>query len=384
MRLIIKLLLGIIIGIVVGLVAPDVLTRIIVTFKELFGQFLEFTIPLIILFFIASGIASFGKESGKMLGYTAGVAYSSTIIAGLLAYFVAQFIIPLLITGDAGSAEEAGGFESFLDLEIEPLTGVMTALVAAFVFGIGITRTKSPVLRGFFDEGKDITEKMIWKIIIPILPFYIGSIFAELAADGTVFETLKAFGLVLGLAVIMHWVWLIILYSIAGAITGRNPFSALKTMLPSYFTGLGTMSSAATIPVTVRQSKKNEVSEGISDSAVPLCATIHLSGSTITLTTCAIAVVMLTNGMAMPSFGIMLQFILLLGVVMIAAPGVPGGAVIAALGILGSVLGFDETALGLMIALYTTQDSFGTATNVTGDGAIALIVDKWMSKGEAA
>ncbi|HLQ70692.1 MAG TPA: dicarboxylate/amino acid:cation symporter [Bacillota bacterium] len=380
MRLIIKLLFGIIIGILVGLVSPDFVSRAIVTFKVLFGEFLGFTIPLIIIFFIASGIASFGKHSGKMLGYTAGIAYTSTILAGLLAYFVASLVIPVLVGGDAGNAEEAGGFEAFLDLEIEPLTGVMTALVAAFVFGIGITRTNSPTLKGFFDEGKDITEKMIWKIIIPILPFYIGSIFAELAADGTVFETLKAFGLVLALAVAIHWVWLLILYTAAGAFAGRDPFSALKTMLPAYFTGLGTMSSAATIPVTVKQSKQNKVSDGIADSAVPLCATIHLSGSTITLTICAVAVMVLSNGMEMPSFGIMLQFIMLLGVVMIAAPGVPGGAVIAALGILGSVLGFNETALGLMIALYTTQDSFGTATNVTGDGAIALVVDKVMKR----
>src|SRR5699024_2675039 len=195
-------------------------------------------------------------------------------------------------------AEEPAGFESFLDLEIAPVTGVMTALVLAFVFGIGVTRTKSTTMKEFFDEGKEITEKMIWKIIIPILPFYIGSIFAELAADGTVFETLKAFGLVLGLAVVMHWVWLIILYIIAGTITGRNPFFALKTMLPYYFTGLSTMSSAATISVTDRKSKKNDKSEGISDSAVPLCATIHLSVSTITLTTCTMAVVILINGMA--------------------------------------------------------------------------------------
>lgn len=380
MKLIMKLLLGIIIGIFVGLVSPDVVSRIIVTFKELFGELLEFTIPLIIIFFIASGIASFGKQSGKMLGYTAGIAYASTIFAGLMAYLVARLVLPVFVGESAGNAEEAGGFESFIDLEIEPLTGVMTALVLAFVFGIGITRVKSPTLRNFFDEGKEITEKMIWKIIIPILPFYIGSIFAELAADGTVFDTLKAFGLVLGLAVVMHWIWLFILYTAAGSVTGRNPISALKTMLPAYFTGLGTMSSAATIPVTVRQAKKNNVSEGISDSAVPLCATIHLAGSTITLTTCALAVTMLTNGMEVPSFGLIIQFILLLGVVMIAAPGVPGGAVIAALGVLGSVLGFDETALGLMIALYTTQDSFGTATNVTGDGAIAMMVDKFMKK----
>lgn len=178
----------------------------------------------------------------------------------------------------------------------------------------------------------------------------------------------------------MHWVWLIILYVIAGSFTGRNPFTALKTMLPAYFTGLGTMSSAATIPVTVRSAKNNKVSDGIADSAVPLCATIHLSGSTITLVTCSIAVMMLQNNLSLPTFGTMMPFIFMLGIIMIAAPGVPGGAVMAALGLLGSMLGFDETALGLMIALYMAQDSFGTATNVTGDGAIALIVDKLIGK----
>ncbi|MBY7144350.1 dicarboxylate/amino acid:cation symporter [Virgibacillus sp. NKC19-3] len=380
MKLIVKLALGIVTGIIIGLIVPEFIIRIIVTFKEIFGQFLEFTIPLIIIFFIVSGIASFGKHSGKMLGLTSAIAYSSTILAGTLAFIVAIFVIPLLAGQSGGNAEEAAGFEPFFEFTIDPLTGVMTALVAAFVFGIGITRVNSPTLKSFFDEGKEIIERMIWKIIIPVLPFYIGSIFAELAADGTVVDTLKAFGLVLVSAVAVHWVWLIILFTVAGAFTGRNPFSALKTMLPVYFTGLGTMSSAATIPVTVRQSKENDVSDGIADSAVPLCATIHLSGSTITLVLCSVAVMVISNGLSMPSFTMMLPFILMLGIVMIAAPGVPGGAVIAALGLLSSILGFDETALGLMIGLYMAQDSFGTATNVTGDGAIALIVDKAMNR----
>lgn len=381
MRLIIKLLLGIVIGILVGFVSPDALSRVFATFRDIFGQLLEYVIPLIIIFFIASGISGFRKGSGKMLGYSAGLAYASTILAGTLAYFVAWLVLPLIVSGNGGNGEEASGFESFLDLEIEPLAGVLAALLTAFVFGIGITKVNGSTLKGFFDEGKEIIEKMIWKMIIPILPLYIGTIFAELAADGTVFETLKAFGLVLALAIAMHWVWLIVLYTVAGAVTNRNPFSMLKTMLPAYFTGLGTMSSAATIPVTVRSTKQNKVSEGISDAVVPLCATIHLSGSTITLTTAAIAVVIISDNLLMPSFGLMIQFIILLGLIMIAAPGVPGGAVMAALGILGSVLGFDETALGLMIAVYTAQDGFGTATNVTGDGAIALMVDKWLNKG---
>ncbi|MBP1971401.1 Na+/H+-dicarboxylate symporter [Virgibacillus natechei] len=380
MRLIMKLALGIVIGIVVGLIVPEFITRIIVTFKEIFGQFLEFTIPLIIIFFIVSGIASFGKQSGKMLGLTSLIAYSSTILAGILAFIVALIFIPMLAGQSGGAAEEAAGFEPFFEFTIDPITGVMTALVAAFVFGIGITRLNSPTLKSFFDEGKEIIERMIWKIIIPILPFYIGSIFAELAADGTVLDTLRAFGLVLVLAVAVHWVWITILFTAAGAFIGRNPFSALKTMLPAYFTGLGTMSSAATIPVTVRQSKKNDVSDGVADSAVPLSATIHLSGSTITLVLCSVAVMVLSNDLSMPTFGMMLPFIITLGIIMIAAPGVPGGAVIAALGLLTTMLGFDETALGLMIGLYMAQDSLGTAANVTGDGAIALIVDKMMNK----
>lgn len=383
MRLIGKLAIGIVVGILIGLVSPEWLTRVLVTFKELFGQFLGFTIPLIIVFFIVSGIASFGKESGKMLGLTSAIAYTSTILAGTLAFIVALIVIPMLIGTSGGAAEEAEGFEPFFELAIDPMMGVMTALVLAFVVGIGITRINSPTLHAFFDEGKEIIERMIWKIIIPILPFYIGTIFAELAADGTVFETLKAFGLVLVTAVIVHWIWLIVLYLVGGTVYGKNPFAALKNMLPAYFTGLGTMSSAATIPVTVRSTKTNDVSDGVADSAVPLCATIHLSGSTITLVLCSVAVMVLSNNLDMPTFGMMMPFIFMLGIIMIAAPGVPGGAVIAALGLLSTMLGFDETALGLMIGLYMAQDSFGTAANVTGDGAIAMIVDRVMGKSSA-
>lgn len=380
MRLVAKLAAGIIAGIIVGLIAPEFISRILVTFKEIFGQFLGFVIPLIIIFFIASGISNLGKQSGKMLGWTSGFAYSSTILAGTLAFIVAIAVIPMLTGQNDGQVEEAAGLEPYFEFTIDPVVEVMTALVAAFVFGIGITRINSPTLKSFFDEGKEIIEKLIWKIIIPILPFYIASIFAELAADGTVFDTLKAFGLVLIMAVIIHWVWLIVLYTVSGVFARRNPFTALKTMLPAYFTGLGTMSSAATIPVTVRQTKQNQVSEGLADSAIPLCATIHLSGSTITLVICSVAVMVLSKGLSIPTFGMMLPFILMLGIIMIAAPGVPGGAVMAALGLLSTMLGFDETALGLMIALYMAQDSFGTACNVTGDGAIALMVDKLMNE----
>lgn len=215
-------------GIAVGLVAPEFLIRIIVTFKEIFGQFLGFTIPLIIVFFIISGLASFGKESGKMLGVTSAIAYSSTVLAGTLAFFIAIIIIPMLVNEGGGSAEETAGFEPFFELTIDPIMGVMTALVLAFVFGIGITRIHTPTIRAFFDEGKEIVERLIWKIIIPLLPFYIASIFGELAADGAVFRTLQTFGVVLIMAVIVHWIWILILYVVAGGITGRKSIPCVK------------------------------------------------------------------------------------------------------------------------------------------------------------
>ncbi|GGK29388.1 sodium:glutamate symporter [Caldalkalibacillus thermarum] len=377
MRLIVKLLAGITGGMLIGLYAPEFFSRVFVTFKIIFGQFIGFIIPLIIVFFIASGISELGKQSGKMLGLTSGLAYSSTLLAGILAYVVAVTVVPLL-TGPAGEhGEEGAGLEPLFELTIEPIVGVMTALITAFVFGIGMTRVESPVLKQFFDQGKNIVELLIKRVIIPLLPLYIAGVFVDLAAEGSIFPTLRAFGIVLLLAVLTHWVWLLILYTVSGTLTGRNPFRALKTMLPAYFTAIGTMSSAATIPVTLRQAKENKIKEHVADFAIPLSATIHLSGSTITLVLCSVAVMVLSSGLELPTLGTMLPFIMMLGVIMIAAPGVPGGAVMAALGLLSTMLGFDEAALGLMIALYMAQDSFGTACNVTGDGALALVVDKY-------
>jgi len=319
-----------------------------------------------------------GKESGKLLGATVGTAYVSTLLAGILAFLVASFIMPHVAS--SGTAPEEGeGIKGFLDFEIEPLMGVLTALICAFVFGIGMTRVKSDSLMKVFDEGKSVIELTISKVVIPILPIYIAGIFAELAASGTVFHTLKVFGIVLIVAVLLHWVWLLVLYTVAGLYNRKNPFVLLKNMLPAFFTAIGTMSSAATIPVTLRQTKANQVSEEVANFSIPLCATIHLSGSTITITSCSVAVMAVLSGYSVPGFLEMLPFILMLGVIMVAAPGVPGGAVMAATGILASMLGFDKEAIGLMIALYMAQDSFGTATNVTGDGAIALMLDKYMS-----
>lgn len=377
MKLILKLVAGIVLGSIVGLFAPDVLTRLLLTFKSLFGELLFFVIPLLILFFITSGIAALPKKSGKLLGRTLGVAYLSTIVAGIGAFMVARLVVPML-TAENNQVTEAvssNGLLPFITMDIPPLFSVMTALVLAFILGLGISAIKGNTLKTASDEGRDIIERLLVKVIIPLLPVYIAGVFAEMAASGTVFETLKTFGVILILAVVLHWVYLTSMFVLAGIKAGKSPVKLIKNMLPAYFTALGTMSSAATIPVTLQSVKKNGVNDDIANFTVPLCATTHLAGSTITIVSCTVAVMVLHSSLAIPSFATMLPFILTLGVVMLAAPGVPGGAVMSAVGLLGSMLGFGDTAIALMIALYMAQDSFGTACNVTGDGAIALFVN---------
>ncbi|WP_036817781.1 cation:dicarboxylate symporter family transporter, partial [Photobacterium sanctipauli] len=280
--------------------------------------------------------------------------------------------------------ESAHNLTSFITLEIPPMFGVMTALATAFLFGLGISVTDSKPLKALAEDGRSIIDLLLAKVIIPLLPFYISGVFAEMAADGTVFSTLKTFGMVLALAIFMHWVWITIQYTVTGLALGYSPLKLVKNMLPAYFTAIGTMSSAATIPVTLRQTKENGVNDSIANFTIPLCATIHLSGSTITLVTCSTAVMALSQHIAIPSLIEMLPFIMMLGVTMIAAPGAPGGAVMAALGLMSTMLGFGEAELALMIALYMAQDSFGTACNITGDGAISLWVNKFAKQAPEA
>ncbi|EAS42310.1 dicarboxylate/amino acid:cation symporter [Photobacterium profundum] len=377
MKLILKLISGILVGILLGFFAPDSIIRTLLTIKQLGGQLIGFTIPLIILFYITSGIASLPKNSGSLLGKTVALSYGSTIIAGSLAFLVASVVIAGLPESTVTVASSSDKLTSFLTLEIPPLFGVMTALATAFLFGLGISITDSQNLRKIADEGRNVIDLLLAKVIIPFLPLYIAGVFAEMSAEGTVFTTLKTFGVVLTLAIIMHWVWITIQYTITGLVLRQSPIKLIKNMLPAYFTAVGTMSSAATIPVTLRQTKKNGVDDSIANFTIPLCATIHLSGSTITLVTCSTAVMALSQHIAIPSLIEMLPFIMMLGITMIAAPGAPGGAVMAALGLMASMLGFGEAELALMIALYMAQDSFGTACNITGDGAIALWVNKF-------
>ncbi|EIM1708206.1 dicarboxylate/amino acid:cation symporter [Aeromonas dhakensis] len=384
MKLVLKLVAGILAGLLLGLYAPEWVARVLFTAKIVIGQLITFTIPLIILFFIMSGIASLPKNSGKLLGKTVALSYCSTILAGLFAFTVASNLIPRLTSAAESTAESAIKLTSYINLEIPPLFGVMSALAAAFVFGIGISATQATDLRRVADQGRDIIDRLLAKVIIPLLPFYIAGVFVEMTVEGTVFATLKTFGVVLVMAIIMHWLWLSVLFVGTGLALGRSPAQLIKNMLPAYFTALGTMSSAATIPVALQASKNNGVSAGIANFTVPLCATIHLCGSTITLVTCATAVMFLSEHLAIPGIGTMLPFIMMLGVIMIAAPGAPGGGVMSALGLLTSMLGFGEASIALMIALYLAQDSFGTACNVTGDGVIALWADRFAQSGETA
>lgn len=376
-----RIIVAITLGIIIGLVAPAGFIRVFATFNNIFGNFLSFAIPLIIIAFIAPGIGTMGKGAGKLLGITAGTAYLSTVIAGLFAYTVAVFLYPTILKNQTlqqfGNPEESL-LSGYFTVEMAPVMGVMTALLIAFTLGLGMASIKSDALFHVMDDFRVIVEKLIEKIIIPLLPFHILGIFSNLTHGGQIGAIMSVFAKVFVMIIILHIAYLIIQYTAAGTLAKRNPFTMLRNMLPAYFTALGTQSSAATIPVTLKQAKKLGAREQVTDFSIPLLATIHLSGSTITLVSCSIAVMMLLGKTV--TFGAFFPFILLLGITMVAAPGVPGGAVMAALGILETSLGFDPTMLSLMIALYLAQDSFGTACNVTGDGAISVIADKIASK----
>lgn len=383
-RIVIAIALAVILGLLVpkfGESFAEGFVSLAATFNMIFGGFLNFIVPLIIIAFIAPGIAELGKGSGRLLGLATAFAYISTIFAGIMAYFVATTLLPGLInnigSGTVGEATREAA-TAFFELEMPPIMGVMSALLLAFVLGIGMASIGSKSMLAVFTEFHVLIEKVISYVIIPLLPFHIFGIFLNMTYTGQVTKVLSVFAVVFVMIIVLHLVMLTIQYTLAGTLSKRNPFGLMKTMAPAYFTAIGTQSSAATIPVTLRQAREAGASEKVANFTIPLFATIHLSGSTITLVSCSIGV-MLMNGMPI-TFAAYLPFIFMLGVTMIAAPGVPGGAVMAAVGLLASMLGFDESMVALMIALYMAQDSFGTATNVTGDGALAMIVDKFTKK----
>ncbi len=369
--------IAIVAGIVLGLFVPHWLTRIFVTFNAVFGQFLSFSIPLIIVGLITPAIASLGRGAGKWLAVTGGIAYLSTMIAGFLALGTGLLVYPHILR--AGTISEQANPEDallspFFTVEIPPIFGVMTALVLAFVLGVGLTITKGKVLFDAAVEFRDIINRVIGKIIIPLLPLYIFGIILNMTVAGEVFRVIGTFLSIILIVFALTVVILLLQYAVAGAMKKQNPLSMLKTMLPAYATALGTSSSAATIPVTLRQAFKMGVSEPVASFVIPLCATVHLAGSTLKITSFALAIMYLSGTPI--NIGLMIGFIFMLGITMVAAPGVPGGAIVAASGLLTSMLGFSEPEVALMIATYIAIDSFGTATNVTGDGAIAAIVDR--------
>jgi len=375
--LLIRLVFGIVFGIVVGMTGVEVLVRLLMTFSSLFGSFLSFVIPLIILAFITKGIADLGDKSRKLLGITVALSYGSTIVVGTIVYLVNSNLFPVLLKGRTLTSVMVSGIEisPYLSLAMPPLMAVMTALILSFVLGIGMAAFKSETLSNLFNEFHKIVATTISKAIIPLLPLYIAGVFAKMAYTGEVFGVMTTFVKVFAVVIAFHIVFLITVYTIAGILVKKNPFVLLKNMLPAYFTAIGTQSSAATIPVTSECIKANGVKPEIAEFVASLCANIHLSGSMITITSCSIAVMLMAE---IPfDFVTMMEFIIILGMMMVAAPGLPGGAIMAAIGILQSNLGFNESMTALMIALYLTQDSFGTACNVTGDGAIAIIVDKF-------
>ncbi len=368
--------IAIIAGALIGLVAPVWLSRSFATFNGIFSQFLGFIIPMIIIGFVTPAIADIGVRAGRLLVVTALLAYGATILAGIFSYTTASLSFPSLISGftTAQMATEHTETVPFFTVDIPPLMPVMTALVSSFMLGLGTAFLKGTTLRNVFDEFRTIVEMTIRVAIIPLLPFYIFGIFLCMSAQGEVGMIVNCFAKIIGIIFLMHILLLLFQYIIASLFARKNPFRMLWTMMPAYFTALGTQSSAATIPVTLRQTITMGVREDIAGFVIPLCATIHLSGSTLKIVACALAL-MIMHGQTYDA-GLFVHFIAMLGITMIAAPGIPGGAIMASIGLLQSILGFGEQQIALMIALYIAMDSFGTACNVTGDGAIAAIVNR--------
>lgn len=375
--LLFKIVVAIVLGSLCSLFLPEWLARVFVTFNGLFSGFLGFFVPILIFALITPAIASLGKGAGKWLSVTAGIAYVSTVISGTAAYFLSKALYPAMLHAEdmiTAVDIDAGALEPYFSIDMPAPFEVMSALLMAFMVGIAMASLGTRTLTQASFELRDVIMKVIESFVIPLLPVYIFGVFLSMGMNGNLMQTISQFGKVLILAVVMTWVVLLVQFLAAGTYAGRNPFVALKNMLPAYFTALGTSSSAATIPVTLKAARANGVSDSVAGFVIPLCATIHLSGSMMKISLFAFAVVFM-SGQSL-TIGTALGFVFLLGIMMVAAPGVPGGAIMAAVGLLQSNLGFDEGQVALMIAAYIAIDSFGTACNVTGDGAIAMAVNK--------
>lgn len=370
-----KLLLAVFIGIVLGFFVGEGFMNIVVTVKYVLGQMIFFMVPLIILGFVASSIAKMRGNASRMLGSALSIAYLSSVGAAFFAMFIGYWLIPELSVEPAKEGLKEIPSLVFR-LDIPPVMSVMSALVLSVMIGLATVWTKSQVFENILDNFQKMILLLINRILIPILPFFIAANFCALSYEGSITKQLPVFIGVMAIVLVAHFIWLTFLYLSAGVFTGKNPWEVLRYYGPAYLTAVGTMSSAATLGVALKCAKKSPVlKDEVVDFAIPLFANIHLCGSILTEVFFVMTVSLMLYG-TLPAMSVMVVFILLLGIFAIGAPGVPGGTVIASLGIVVSVLGFDEAGTALLLTIFALQDSFGTACNVTGDGALTMILSK--------
>ena len=423
--LLVKIVIAIILGIILGFLFKIIpfgeeFGRLLITLGKLFSNFLSFIVPLLVVGLVAPGIGHLGKDAGKLLLITVAIAYIFTLFSGFGTYFVTSLIYPFMLDNATifqTNAHVENSIAPYFTLDMPPVLSVTSALIFAFVIGFGLAVTKTDKLMDVIDDLRIIINKIIVSVIIPLLPFYILTIFMNITYIGEIGKVLVVFIKIIILIFILTVVLLLIFFSIAGLVAKKNPITLLRKMMPAYITALGTSSSAATIPVTLEATLSNGVRRSIASFVIPLCATINLSGSMLKIVACAFAIIY-THGMVIEykvveevkpateitasasindagekskvnvvekrevvkrteiTFGVIVAFIFTLAVAMVAAPGVPGGAIVTAQAALVGVLGFSPELYAVMVALYLVMDSFGTATNVTGDGAVAIIIDK--------
>ena len=371
--LVFKLILGIIIGIFVGRISSESAIIVINTIKRVMGDLIGYVVPLIILGFITPAIVSLKESAGKVLSVTLAICYISSVGAATMSFLAGRAIIPKLnIASNVGAGNAIP--ESIFKLSIDPIMPVMTALVTSILFGIAVIVTKSEHWENLLLELNKIILSIVNNFVIKILPVYIATTFATLSYEGAIISELPVFIKIILIVIVGHFIWMTLMYSIAGAISKTNPKEVFKHYLPAYLTAVGTMSSAATLPVALECARKSETLDPkIRDFAIPLCSNTHLCGSVLTEVFFVMTVSQILDG-KLPETSNMIVFIVLLGIFAIAAPGVPGGTVVASLGLITSILGFNDTGTALMLSIFALQDSFGTACNVTSDGAIALMV----------
>lgn len=371
-----KVLIACVLGGLLGRVLPAPIIRIFTTFNYIFSQYIGFMVPLIIVGLVIPAISRMGTNAGKMLLFTIILAYFSSVVAGMFSYGVSTTMFPSFIGDIKFDVDNAAddGLAPFFTIDIPALMSVTSALVLSFLVGTLLAVTGKGALRDVAYDFEEIVTKAISTTLIPLLPIFIFGIFLKMSYSGEMLPVMTVFAKIILVIFAMSIVWLTVLFCISSAVARKNPLRSMIAMLPAYLTALATSSSAATIPVTMSCTQKAGVCAPVSNFTVPLCATIHMPGSMIKITACAIAIMMLQD---IPfSFGLMIHFVMMVAITAVAAPGVPGGVIMASLGVLSSVLGFDAGDQALMITLYIVMDSFGTACNVTADGALAQIVDR--------